>query len=59
MELVGSVDELGPYYERARIFVAPTRFAAGIALKVCEVAARRRSYRRHGSDCDTARLGRW
>jgi glycosyltransferase involved in cell wall biosynthesis len=26
-------------YEQARVFVAPTRFAAGIPLKLCEAAA--------------------
>lgn len=40
VELVGFAEELGSYYERARIFVAPTRFAAGISLKVYGVAAR-------------------
>jgi GT2 family glycosyltransferase len=34
------VDDLTPLYEDARVFVAPTRYAAGIALKVIEAAAR-------------------
>jgi O-antigen biosynthesis protein len=31
---------LGAYYERARIFVAPTRFVAGIPVEAYEAAAR-------------------
>jgi glycosyltransferase involved in cell wall biosynthesis len=34
------VDDLTPLYEDARVFVAPTRYAAGISLKVIEAAAR-------------------
>jgi len=34
------VDDLTPLYEDARVFVAPTRYAAGIPLKVVEAAAR-------------------
>ena len=37
--LVGEVDNVRPWYESCRIFVAPTRFAAGIPLKVCEAGA--------------------
>jgi glycosyltransferase involved in cell wall biosynthesis len=33
------VDDLTPFYDEARVFVAPTRFAAGIPLKVVEAAA--------------------
>jgi GT2 family glycosyltransferase len=33
------VEDLGPLYERARVFVAPTRFSAGIPIKVIEAAA--------------------
>jgi GT2 family glycosyltransferase len=40
VELVGSAEDLSPYYERARIFVGPTRFAAGIPIKIVEAAAR-------------------
>jgi GT2 family glycosyltransferase len=40
IELVGSAEDLSPYYERARIFVGPTRFAAGIPIKIVEAAAR-------------------
>ena len=34
------VDDLTPLYEDARVFVAPTRYSAGISLKVIEAAAR-------------------
>jgi glycosyltransferase involved in cell wall biosynthesis len=34
------VDDLTPLYEDARVFVAPTRYAAGIPLKIVEAAAR-------------------
>lgn len=34
------VDDLTPLYEDARVFVASTRYAAGISLKVIEAAAR-------------------
>jgi len=39
MEQRGKVDDLTPLYNRARLFVAPTRFSAGIPLKICEAAA--------------------
>lgn len=39
VEALGKVDDLTPLYNRARVFVAPTRFAAGIPLKVYEAAA--------------------
>ena len=32
----GKQDCLKNFYDRARVFIAPTRFAAGIPLKVCE-----------------------
>lgn len=35
----GRVDELRPHYDRARVFIAPTRFAAGIPHKVHAAAA--------------------
>ncbi|MFA6959418.1 MAG: glycosyltransferase [Opitutaceae bacterium] len=38
VQLLGPVDDLAPYYEQARVFIAPTRFAAGIPLKVIEAA---------------------
>ncbi len=36
----GIVDDLTPFYERFRVFLAPTRFAAGIPLKVVETMGR-------------------
>jgi hypothetical protein len=39
VEVLGKVDDLTALYDQARMFVAPTRFAAGIPLKVCEAAA--------------------
>jgi GT2 family glycosyltransferase len=38
VQLLGRVEDLTPLYEEARLFVAPTRFSAGIPLKVCEAA---------------------
>jgi glycosyltransferase involved in cell wall biosynthesis len=35
----GRVDNLVPLYDAARVFVAPTRFGAGIPIKVYEAAA--------------------
>lgn len=35
----GSVDDLYPLYDSARVFVAPIRFGAGIPLKIIEAAA--------------------
>lgn len=35
----GIVDDLLPVFDRARVFVAPTRYAAGIPLKVQQAAA--------------------
>ncbi len=40
IDLVGMVDDLSPLYDRARVFLAPTRFGAGIPLKVQDAAAR-------------------
>lgn len=34
------VDDLMPLYDDARVFIAPTRYGAGISLKVIEAAAR-------------------
>lgn len=36
IELIGAVDDLEPYFAQARVFVAPTRVAAGIPHKVHE-----------------------
>lgn len=38
MRLVGRVEDLGPVYDAARVFIAPTRFGAGVPLKVIEAA---------------------
>jgi O-antigen biosynthesis protein len=38
--LLGRVKDLTPYYNWARVLIAPTRFAAGIPLKIYESAAR-------------------
>jgi O-antigen biosynthesis protein len=39
ISVIASADELAPLYDSARAFVAPTRFAAGIPLKVIHAAA--------------------
>jgi GT2 family glycosyltransferase/SAM-dependent methyltransferase/glycosyltransferase involved in cell wall biosynthesis len=39
VELLGQVEDLEPLYASARIFLAPTRFAAGLPHKVVEAAA--------------------
>ena len=39
VDVVGYLDDLTDEYDRARVFVAPTRFAAGIPLKVLEAAS--------------------
>jgi GT2 family glycosyltransferase len=36
----GRVEDLAPFFERARVFIVPTRFAAGIPHKAHEAAAR-------------------
>ncbi|MFD2265044.1 glycosyltransferase [Lacibacterium aquatile] len=38
VRLVGGVRDLGPLYDSHRLFVAPTRFAAGVPAKVIEAA---------------------
>ncbi len=38
--LLGRVDNLTDFYQRARVFIAPTRYAAGIPLKIYEAASR-------------------
>jgi O-antigen biosynthesis protein len=40
IEVLGAVDDLEPLFESARVFVAPTRFAAGLPRKVLDAAAR-------------------
>jgi len=39
VRLLGPVADLRPLYDSRRVFVAPTRFAAGVPIKVCEAAA--------------------
>ncbi len=39
IHVVGQVEDLTPYYNRCRLFVVPTRYSAGIPLKVIESAA--------------------
>ena len=39
IEFMGKVDDLTELYNRARLFVAPTRFSAGIPLKILETAS--------------------
>jgi glycosyltransferase involved in cell wall biosynthesis len=38
-EVSGSILNLQPLYDEAKLFIAPTRFAAGIPIKVIEAAA--------------------
>jgi len=40
VRFLGRVEDLTPVYSEARLFVAPTRFAAGIPHKIHEAAAR-------------------
>ncbi|HEY9806215.1 MAG TPA: glycosyltransferase, partial [Candidatus Obscuribacterales bacterium] len=39
IQVMGRVNNLESYYNRARVFVVPTRFAAGIPLKIYEAAS--------------------
>jgi GT2 family glycosyltransferase len=39
VQVVGSVPDLTPLYDAARVFIAPTRYAAGIPLKISHAAA--------------------
>jgi glycosyltransferase involved in cell wall biosynthesis len=34
--LHGAIDDLAPFYEQCRVFIAPTRYAAGVPIKVVE-----------------------
>ena len=40
IRLIGHVESLDVHYDQSRIFIAPTRFAGGIPLKIHEAAAR-------------------
>jgi len=39
VRLVGKVEDLQPLYNRARVFVAPVRFAAGVPIKILDAGA--------------------
>ena len=39
VRILGPADDLRTHYEQARVFIAPTRFAAGLPHKVTEAAA--------------------
>jgi O-antigen biosynthesis protein len=39
VRLLGRMDNLRHLYQSRRLFVAPTRFAAGVPIKVCEASA--------------------
>jgi glycosyltransferase involved in cell wall biosynthesis len=39
ISVAADVADLRPFYDAARLFIAPTRFAAGIPLKVIHAAA--------------------
>ncbi len=39
VKLFGRVENIESFYENSRIFIAPTRFSAGIPLKILEAAA--------------------
>lgn len=39
VDIVGAVHDLGPLFDRHRVFVAPTRFAGGLPFKVQEAAS--------------------
>jgi GT2 family glycosyltransferase len=38
--LLGRVDDITPWYAQSRLFIAPTRYAGGIPLKILESASR-------------------
>ncbi|HON58929.1 MAG TPA: rhamnan synthesis F family protein [Smithella sp.] len=39
VRLLGRIENIRPFYESSRVFIAPTRFAAGIPTKIHEAAA--------------------
>jgi GT2 family glycosyltransferase/2-polyprenyl-3-methyl-5-hydroxy-6-metoxy-1,4-benzoquinol methylase len=39
VRILGRVDEITDFYDRCRVFIAPTRFAAGLPHKIHEAAA--------------------
>lgn len=40
VRVTGRTDDLTPYYDQSRVFVVPTRYSAGIPLKLLEAASR-------------------
>ena len=40
VHILGRVDDVTEYYNRARVFIAPTRYAAGIPFKIHEACAK-------------------
>jgi len=40
IQFLGVVDDLTSLYDQARVFIAPTRFSAGVPLKIYDAAAR-------------------
>jgi glycosyltransferase involved in cell wall biosynthesis len=40
VRFLGLAPDLDPVYDRARVFVAPTRFAAGLPMKIHEAASK-------------------
>lgn len=39
IHFLGRVDNINQYYDQARVFIAPTRFSAGIPIKILEATA--------------------
>ncbi|MEO5826738.1 MAG: glycosyltransferase [Gemmatimonadales bacterium] len=39
VHVIGRVDDLTPWFDATRVFIAPTRYAAGIPLKILHAAA--------------------
>jgi glycosyltransferase involved in cell wall biosynthesis len=39
VEHIGRAENLRPYYDQARVFVAPTRFSSGVPLKIYDAAS--------------------
>jgi glycosyltransferase involved in cell wall biosynthesis len=40
VRVVGMVPDLNPLFDASRLFIAPTRYSAGVPIKVCEASAR-------------------
>ena len=39
MEVVGEVDDLSEFYNKVKLFIVPTRFAAGVPIKLLGASA--------------------